>query len=186
MIPAHYLATIGPLDAVETMLELGNKNGTGGKGDSYKAHFEALGIRHVSVDWNGEDGALALDLRQPLNLGTFDMVTNIGTSEHVDVQTPVWRNMVEACDHVLVCITPAPFNWPGHGLFYPHLQFYNELAARNGFEVEKLTVEGDEGRQLTHFRAIRIARTAFSMPPLGLLSAAPPRIVKKPRILRKN
>jgi hypothetical protein len=166
------------------MLELGNKNGTGGKGDSYKRHFEALGIRHVSVDWNGEDGALAMDLRQPLDLGTFDMVTNIGTSEHVDVQTPAWRNMVEAADQVLVCITPAPFNWPGHGLFYPHLAFYDQLAARNGFAIEKLTEEGPEGRRFVHFRGRRIARPAFAMPPLGLLSAAPPRIVKKPQTLR--
>ena len=179
MIPAHYLATIGELDAVESMLELGNKNGTGGPGDSYKRHFEALGIRHVSVDWNGRDGALKLDLRQPLDLGTFDMVTNIGTSEHVDGQAGVWRNIVEACDHVLVCITPVPGDWPGHGLFYPSDRFYSDLAALNGFEVEKLTIEGEPGRRLMHFRALRMHRTAFSMPEERFLIPAPPRAPKR-------
>lgn len=179
MIPGHYLATIGDLGAVESMLELGNKNGTGGKGDSYKSYFAGDGIRHVSVDLNGEDGALALDLRQPLNLGTFDMVTNIGTSEHVDDQVPVWRNMVDACDHVLVCITPAPGDWPGHGLFYPSCEFYLALAALNGFEIEKLQVEGEPGRRFVHFRAIRIIRDAFIMPALELLIPAPPKAPKR-------
>lgn len=189
MIPDRYLATIGSLDGVRRMLELGNKNGTGGRGDSYKRHFEALGIMHTSVDWNGEDGALPLDLRQPLNLGRFDMVTNIGTSEHVDDQAPVWRNMIESCDQVLVCITPAPGDWPGHGLFYPQPEFYTELARLNGFDLEKLAVEGDPGRALVHARlrrrwAVPIIMPDLRMPDLELISAAPPRAVKKPRILR--
>lgn len=179
MIPAHYLATFGPLDEIGSMLELGNKNGTGGKGDSYKQAFERAGIRHVSVDWNGEDGAVPLDLRKPLDLGVFDMVTNVGTSEHVDEQEPVWRNMVEACSHVLVCITPAPGDWPGHGLFYPEPEFYRQLAALNGFEIEKLAVEGEAGRRFVHFRGIRLTYPAFAMPDPALLRPAPPRAPKR-------
>ena len=81
-----------------SMLELGNKV----KGDLvYKKLFESLGFRHVSVDMNGKDGALPKDLRQPLKLGTFDMVTNFGTTEHVapgdrDGQTACWRNICQA------------------------------------------------------------------------------------------
>src|ERR1041384_5416258 len=90
-----------PLDGVTSMLELGNK--VTGAGLVYKSVFEAMGIRHVSVDWNGKDGALPLDLRQPLNLGRFDMVTNFGTSEHVeDNQKAVWRNIIEATDKILI------------------------------------------------------------------------------------
>jgi hypothetical protein len=188
MIPARYLDTMGPLDGLVSMLELGNKNGTGGKGDSYKAHFEALGLRHVSVDWNGQDGALPLDLRKPLGMGVFSIVTNIGTSEHVDDQVPAWCNMIEAAALVLACITPAPGDWPGHGLFYPEPEFYVQLADRNGFKLEKLTVEGDAGRRLVHCRMRRPARVSvipdLVMPDMGLLTVAPPRAVKKPRILR--
>jgi hypothetical protein len=60
-----------------SMLELGDKQDAG---RVYKPWFESLGFRHVSVDINGLNGALPLDLREPLNLGTFDMVCNIGTS----------------------------------------------------------------------------------------------------------
>lgn len=181
MIPDRYLATIGPLDGVRSMLELGNKRGTDGPGDTYKRHFEALGIRHVSVDWNGQDGALALDLREPLKLGNFDVVTNIGTSEHVDEQLPAWRNMVEAADQVIACVVPFPGDWPGHGLWYPRPEFYPELGRLNGFVIEKLDVQGIEGRRLVHARLRRDDRLGpFVMPPRELMTAAPPR-KPKPR-----
>lgn len=178
MIPAHYLELIEPLVG-RSMLELGNKNGTGGKGDSYKRHFTAAGMAHTSVDWNGQDGALALDLRQPLGLGVFDMVTNIGTSEHVDDQLPVWRNMIEAAGKVLVCITPAPGDWPGHGLFYPFPLFYHRLADLNGFYLEKIYVRGEEGRRLVYARLRRARAESFAMPQASLLAVAPPRAQKK-------
>lgn len=125
-----------------TMLELGNKK----KGDfTYKRFFEDRGFCHVSVDWNGQDGALKKDLRRPLKLGTFDMVTNIGTSEHVsedgwEGQVGCWRNIMEAmhAGSVLVSITPKAGSWPRHGTWYPLHKFFVELAELNGCEVERL------------------------------------------------
>lgn len=177
MIPAHYLELIEPLDGVSSMLELGNKRGTGGPGDTYKRHFEALGLRHVSVDWNGEDGALALDLQKPLGLGAFDMVTNIGTSEHVEDQAGVWRNIVEAADRLIVCITPRPGDWPGHGLHYPRPEFYRQLAILNGFDVERLYEAGPSGRAFVYARLRRSERRlgGFKMPGAATMTAAPPR-----------
>lgn len=175
MIPTLYLNCIGPLDAVISMLELGNKRGT--EHEPYKPYFVERGIRHVSVDWNGEDGALKLDLRKPLNLGTFDVVTNFGTSEHVDEQEPCWRNIVEAADHTIACVTPYPGDWPGHGLFYPKPDFYYELARVNGFDVGLFGVHGKEGRRLVYCGLSRVARAGwpFTMPAHDLLTVAPPR-----------
>ena len=103
-----------------TMLELGNKKNAR-LGLTYKAFFQSLVFRHISVDLNGEDGALKRDLCRPLDLGTFDMVTNIGTSEHVENQEAVWRNMLEALHigSVFLSATPLPGDWLGHGHFYP-------------------------------------------------------------------
>lgn len=123
-----------PLTGITSMLELGNKRAPGVA--PYKRAFERMGIRHVSVDLNGEDGALALDLRKPLNLGTFDMVTNFGTSEHVSEQEPVWRNMLEACKDVLISMTPE-HGWENHGIWYPRVEFYHSLAKFNGFYIEQ-------------------------------------------------
>jgi hypothetical protein len=125
-----------------SMLELGNKV----KGSLvFKDFFEARGFRHVSVDTNGLNGALPLDLRQPLNLGTFDMVTNFGTSEHVsedkyEGQVQCWRNIVEAMHvgSVLISVTPMPRTNTTHGTWYPHKEFFHSLAQLNGLEVERL------------------------------------------------
>lgn len=146
-----------------SMLELGDKrNGN----DVYKTFFEQHGFRHVSVDLNGKNGALVLDLRKPLDLGTFDMVTNIGTSEHVSDQRPCWQNIVEACavGSVFVSTTPAPGDWQWHGDYYPTDKFYEELADMNGFSLDRLYPSGAEPRRMWFCRMTRRELTVFSMP----------------------
>lgn len=154
----------------DSMLELGNKR----KGNMvYKDVFERLGFRHVSVDMNGKDGALRLDLRKPLELGTFDMVTNIGTSEHVsernfDGQIACWRNIVKAMHlgSVLVSITPLPGSpkWARHGRWYPTLEFFDELADLNGLDVERSYTDSN----LVYARIRRIQYRPFVMPEGGM------------------
>ena len=83
-----------------TMLELGGK-WCSQANVAYKAVFGAMGIEHVSVDWNGEHGALRLDLRRPqwdvLGEAKWEMLSNMGTTEHVSSQAGVWENI-----HMLV------------------------------------------------------------------------------------
>jgi hypothetical protein len=72
-----------------SMFELGNQRfafpsdySTG------KQYFTERGMDHTSVDINGEDGALPLDLRCPELFTEFrckyDIVTNLGVTEHVE------------------------------------------------------------------------------------------------------
>lgn len=152
-----------PLPLPGTMLELGNKR----NGDAtYKAWFESLGWQHTSVDWNGQDGAIKMDLRQPLNLGTFDVVTNIGTSEHVDDQAGVWRNVLEAMHvgSVLLSTTPMPGDWTWHGFWYPDDTWYRHLCIENGLEIERLYLTGEAPRRMWFLRAVRVDAMPFSMP----------------------
>ena len=58
----------------DTMLELGNKKN---REHTYKGFFVSRGYAHTSIDTNGLDGAVVMDLCKPLNLGTFGMVTNM-------------------------------------------------------------------------------------------------------------
>lgn len=166
MIPEIELRLMGPLDGVKSMLELGNKVN---KGRAYKTHFEALGIRHVSVDRNGMNGALPMDLMEPLELGGFDMVTNFGTTEHVARQEPVWRNVVNAAVQTIVSITPAPGGWSDHGLWYPSQVFYRQLVSLNGFDVEQLFEYRDRGHTLLACRMRRFEGRGFTMPPNELM-----------------
>jgi SAM-dependent methyltransferase len=130
------------------MLELGNKLNTrcgpgGGDTITYKSFFTKLGVSHTSIDTNGKDGALAVDLRKCLrteltardfNRVQFDVVTNIGTTEHVEGnQEQVWRNVWEAVrpGGWLLSITPAPGDWWWHGSYYPQPEFYEAFLQLN-------------------------------------------------------
>jgi hypothetical protein len=159
-----------------SMLELGGKQ-DGGR--VYKPWFESLGFRHVSIDIAKQEveewDALPLDLTKPLNLGTFDMCTNIGTSEHVSEkdfkgQIECWRNIVEALHigSVLICDTPHPGMWKGHGTWYPTEKFYSELARLNGLEVERLFVSRwrpeHQSRKVLSARMVKRRELPFVMP----------------------
>ncbi len=56
-------------------------------------------IEYVSIDTNNEDGALPLNLAMPINTPElqdhFDLVTDIGTMEHVDSGGPVKQVLKE-------------------------------------------------------------------------------------------
>lgn len=167
-IPDYVQEILRPLDGVMSMLELGNKRNAEG---AYKQAFASIGIRHTSVDWNGLDGALKLDLRKPLGLGTFDMVTNFGTSEHVSEQEPCWRNIHGAVKvgGVLVGLTPLPGDWTWHGEWYPTEEWYAEFAARNGYDVERLYVHGVMPRRDIMYRLRKSSDRPFVMPSASLM-----------------
>lgn len=152
-----------PLQGCRSMLELGDKINAP---HTYKAFFESRGFVHTSIDWNGRNGALSMDLRRPLDLGTFDIVTNIGTTEHVDMQEAVWRNLADACriGSTLICTTPKPGQWQWHGRFHPHASFYRVFAALNGFNLERLYESGDDPRVMNFCRMQRLDLVPFRMP----------------------
>jgi len=162
-------AILAPYGQFESMLELGNKKT---HNVAWKPYFEALGIRHVSVDLNGLDGALNLDLQEPLGLGRFDMVTNFGTTEHVEHQEPVWRNIHEACEQVFVSSTPKPGHWAEHGRYYPTNEFYLRFAELNGFRVDLLNTRNQQAarrRELINVRMTREKWVEFQMPDPDLI-----------------
>ena len=86
-----------------TMLELGNQTFQDSNLISQlnlpltvKKYWENMGVKHTSIDLNGKDCAINLDLSKPLPenfFNAFDIVTNCGTSEHVDNQFECWRKI---------------------------------------------------------------------------------------------
>jgi hypothetical protein len=60
-----------------------------------KEYFESMGFEHISIDIHGKFGAVPLDLSKPIKKwkGRFDVLTNFGTSEHVDDQYECFKNM---------------------------------------------------------------------------------------------
>ena len=148
-IPADEMQVIGDVRGLR-VLELGNKqNRTGLYRDWYLAQGAT---EYVSVDWNGKDGAIEHDMRKELDLGLepFDVVTNLGFTEHVTEQEGAWRNIHNAVmpGGVVCCCLPFPFkgyeratpNWERHGYWQPTLEWMRGLAQANNYLVEILRV----------------------------------------------
>ena len=91
-----------------------------------KTFFEALGFKHTSFDLNGKDGALPIDLSEPIPSKyheQFDCVTNFGCMEHIENQVQAWNNFFQlgkVPSWQLHCL-PLAGCWPNHGLYhYPN------------------------------------------------------------------
>lgn len=128
-----------------------------GNGFRYIAKDYFLKIKnvkeHISMDMNGKDGAKVIDLRKPVNLsivGNFDIITNFGTSEHVesiwpDDQYMAFKNIHDMCkkNGIMYHQVPKADNWqpPASGLPSPHCpyyyyeEFFEKLALENGYEI---------------------------------------------------
>jgi len=85
-----------------------------------KDYFTSLGYQHISIDINGKNRALQLDLSKEIKdsglLNQFDVLTNHGTTEHVeDSQYICWKNV-----HNLIKLGGFIIS------FVPSLEFYKE------------------------------------------------------------
>jgi len=171
-VPEHMNDYLYPLVGTR-MLELGNKK-TGGT--TYKSYFESKGIDHTSIDWNGLDGAIKLDLRQPIEMEPFDMVTNIGTSEHVSNQYGVWFNIHNLCKvgGIVVSHTPLEGDWWWHGLHYPRMSFFEQFAEM-GYEINFIGVGQEAPTRTINVRMKKTHVNEFVMPPMETIYRNIPR-----------
>lgn len=161
-VPADEQVIIWPLVG-KRMLELGNKKNAEGV---YKVYFESIGIDHTSIDWNGEDGALKIDLRKPIvGLEPFDMITNIGTTEHVSDQEAVWRNIhnLLKIGGVIASLTPLEGDWWWHGEYYPRMEFFEQFA-ENGYRIDYLDIGREYPNRNLCARLTKLEHKPFMMP----------------------
>lgn len=115
-----------------------------------KKFFEHLGFLHTSIDYSGLNGSIKIDLRDNLpkkiNL-KFDVVTNLGTTEHVGEddsheniilnQYKVFKNLHEVGDIgcVYYHVVPLTKNWHKHGACDYSKEFFNELCKKCGYKI---------------------------------------------------
>ena len=132
------------------LLELGNqqfRSSALGAKVAAKRVFEILGAEHTSIDINGQDGALPLDLSRPIEdpklMGAFDVVTNFGTSEHVSDQLECWHNIYRFVRVGGLVVSSVPhLSYPvGHCEYYYEENFFEALAQYAGFSIEVLKTE---------------------------------------------
>lgn len=115
-----------------------------------KDYFTNQGFKHISIDMNGEDGAIPLDLRIPAlfkNLfNKVDILTNAGTTEHVEPHEcqyecySIIHNLVKhggLMVHILPDVHELDTNgaWAGHCTNYYSTEFFEMLSRECGYEI---------------------------------------------------
>jgi len=106
-----------------------------------KEYFEQLGFHHYCIDWHGQHGAFPLDLGKPIDdpfwVNRFDVLTNLGTSEHVDNQAMCWGNIhnLVKTGGVFIHVLPHIGWWPGHSPYVYEARFFTNMALVNGYHL---------------------------------------------------
>jgi len=117
----------------------------------YASHiYAALGFKHYSsIDANGANGSLTFDLNLDLKRDfqyseTYDLVTNLGTSEHCFNQFMVFKNLHDLCrpGGLMIHALPVQGN-VNHGFYNYHPRFIADLAAANNYQVVRLAFTVD-------------------------------------------
>ena len=151
------------------MLQLGSK--------PWHAFCQPLveqGCEVIAIDLDGQQKARRFDLCRPVTPemlgGPCDMITNYGTTEHVEDQAQCWASIhaLLKVDGRLVSTVPAPGAYPRHGIWYPPPDWYAEFAQLNGYEVIHL-----EARDLIGFVARKDQDLPFTMPSTPIHLEAP-------------
>lgn len=101
--------------------------------------------KYACIDLNGKDGAVKLDLSKPLEIFSpgfrmkrWDLVTNIGTSEHVTDQYQVFRNAHRMAPRMVHAL-PVAGTWRGeHGVCQYTPEFLPALAEAAQYKVEEI------------------------------------------------
>jgi hypothetical protein len=140
------------------MLELGNQRirpnaflKYGIRSYFSKIYFLKKGYNHHAIDINGYDGAIPLDMSEPIPItafrGHFDIVTDFGFMEHVNEQVQAWRNIHDmgkvGC--LYVHSVPAVGMYKGHCYYCYSEDFFKDLCKANNYELLDLKTINPKG-----------------------------------------
>ncbi len=109
--------------------------------------YKERGVEYLSIDINGENGSLPIDLSIPLttNIKQACILVDAGVSEHIekggkhDIEAfyNCWKikHDLLRVSGILFSENPKTGNWPGHGYNYVSKEFYLELEKISGLEI---------------------------------------------------
>ncbi len=153
------------------LLELGNQTIRDATKEKYnistgksKAYFLGLRCNHHSIDQNGCDGAVPLDLTKPIPvprfINAFEIITDFGDLEHVrglcsfDKELGQWQAWKSIHDMGKVgCLymhtIPMLGSFVGHGSFHYTIKFFEDLCQANDYEIVFLRKQSVDNRTNT-------------------------------------
>jgi hypothetical protein len=115
-----------------------------------KTFWTHIGFNHTSIDLNGYDGSLKLDLRNDVAdhfLKEFDVVYDGGTAEHVDNQYMCLKNIhnITRDGGLMIHILPKVGYFPKHCKYYYTMDSFKVLAELCNYEVLELFEHNADG-----------------------------------------
>ena len=139
------------------MLELGDqvvKKKSGLSERTGKEYFTNLGYNHISVDLNGKRGSLIKDLTKPSDFSEwpayFDILTNSGTTEHVEPfesQYDCFKILHDCVKigglliHLIPDIKPLEQgHFANHCNYYYSEKFFNDLSLNCNYTILENTI----------------------------------------------
>ena len=150
-----------------------------GKAKLFFRHI--LGIMdYEAIDLNGTKLAKRIDLNHPHDPPRqFDIVLNLGTTEHVFNQYEAFNTIHKLCRPGGLMIHNVPMSgYREHGFFNYHSTFFFDLAARNGYAVKAFWWIGQKTRNEELIGIVRSFADRFAY--LEFIKDYPPR-EPKPR-----
>ena len=126
-------------------IELGNQWDWLGR--ATKRWYVKRGVQHVSIDVNGRDGSVPLDLNHQIHLPTSDVLTNYGTLEHVKNQYAGWKNAHDLTrpNGIMIHAVMLADNHEGHSRYLYTHSFIAELILLMGYETLANEMLGKKG-----------------------------------------
>ena len=132
-----------------------------------KRYFEALGAVNVSIDRNGKNGAVKMDLSQPVSMTeTFNVLINGGTIEHVNKWYYGFYNA-----HILTRPSGVMFHlYPAvrrsgrikHGIHNFEPEFFRVLADLNNYRLlQNVQIRESEGMNVYMAVLVKIEDNDF-------------------------
>lgn len=119
-----------------TMMELGNqivKSDLSKTQKTGKEFWNSLGCYHFSIDINGKDGAMNIDLSEPVTYydNFFDVVTNITVSNFIKEYNICYDNIYRFCKEggmTIHCLPIDGSKW--NKTHSTNKKFYEEMALK--------------------------------------------------------
>jgi hypothetical protein len=169
--PAAFVACLN-LPQGFSVCELGNQMMSGAVATPAEPFYRNLGCtRYVSVDGNGR-GTVTADLNLSLDrfkLGTFDLVTDFGTGEHIFDQAQVWRSihdLTTPCGYIV--IDRPTEGYSKHCFYLVTHALLQDIAAANDYRIVLMkTVETPRGALVRGIFQAPKDMKAFCVPQQG-------------------
>ena len=103
-------------------------------------YFKELDMSSFSIDINGKDGAIPIDLSEEIpddQKNKYHILLNGGTAEHVNNQYQCFKNIHDLCkDKSLIFhISPEVGSWPNHCNNWYTEEFFRILGYKNNYNI---------------------------------------------------